>query len=125
MATKVVESAKPPNPSFILQNSKQVTFLLFANGNKSGSILYTGNREGDLIVYNYKLRRPVFSSFDSNKQSILTIAEIDENAFFTHTRNGRIFKWAGLENSNFHSKCTILFTYRKLSIEFIGFEKFH
>lgn len=79
----------PPNPIFIQQNSKQITQVLFSSHEE---LLYSGNRDGDLVVYNYKYRRPVFSS-NANKQPILTICELDRDTFITHTRNGSIFEW--------------------------------
>ena len=93
----------PPNPIFIQQNAKQITQVKFSSRNEE--ILYSGNRDGDLVIYNYKYRRPVFSS-NANKQPILTLVELDRDTFISHTRNGSIFKWKG-ENTAFKCNCNI------------------
>lgn len=94
----------PPTPLFILQNSKQITSVLFSRLSDPPH-LFSGSRDGDVVIYNCKHRRPVFSSNVNNKQAILTIVELDESNFLTHTRNGCIFKWTGQDLSSPTFKC--------------------
>ena len=90
------QSGTIPTPSFILQNSGQVTFVLFSN--YDNSLFYTSNRNGDLKIYDLKLRRSIFSH-NSNKESIQGIAELDETNFLTQSRNGLICKWSKNESN--------------------------
>lgn len=90
-----------PNPIFILQNSKPITCLLFST--KNSNILYSGNRNGDLTIYDVSLRRSNYST-NPNKESILSIIELDESNFLAYCRNGSIFKWIKSE-SEWHFNC--------------------
>ena len=90
-----------PNPIFILQNSKPITCLLFST--KNSNILYYVNRNGDLTIYDVSLRRSTYST-NPNKESILSIIELDESNFLAYCRNGSIFKWIKSE-SEWHFNC--------------------
>ena len=91
-------------PIFILQNSKPVTNVLFSLSNSD--TIYTGNRDGYFTVYSLKLRRSMFVN-NPEKQSILSIMELDENTVLTYGRNGSVFKWT-TNNSSYDVKCKIL-----------------
>ena len=90
------QSGTIPTPSFILQNSNQVTFVLFSNFDCN--LFYASNRNGDLNIYDLKLRRSIFNQ-NPNKQSIQSIAELDEIHFLTQSRNGIICEWAKNETN--------------------------
>lgn len=96
-----IMSSLAPNPIFILQNSKPITCLLFST--KNSNILYSGNRNGDLTIYDISFRRSTYSN-NPNKESILSIIELDEANFLAYCRNGSIFKWIKSE-SGWHFNC--------------------
>lgn len=96
-----------PCPSFILQNSNQITCVLFSKHNKD--ILYSSNRNGDVTLYDLNLRRAILSK-NPNKQSILSIAESDQNSIFTHSRNGSLYKWTKAE-ANWNINCQTIFLF--------------
>ena len=88
-------SNESPVPIFILQNSGPISCVLFSEFIKD--ILFASNRNGNLNVYDLNLRRSLFEA-NSNKESILSIAELNENNIFTHSRNGVIQKWTRSQN---------------------------
>ena len=89
-----------PSPIFILQNSKPITALLFSS--LQNDIIYVGNRNGDLTIYDVNLRRSVFS-INPNKESILSLIELDENNLLAYCRNGSVFK-SSINSTNFKCK---------------------
>lgn len=98
------QSMNPPTPVFIQQSSKQITYVKFSRQPKNQRpILYSGNRDGDLVIYDCTHRRPIFSS-NTNKQPVLTIIE-SADLLISHTRNGRLFKWTGADLSNLKPQC--------------------
>ena len=94
-------SAAIPNPIFILQNSKPITSLLFSA--VKSEIIYAGNRNGDLTIYDVNLRRSLFSA-NPNKEAILSIIELDENTCLAYCRNGSVFKWNNISNTTLKCK---------------------
>lgn len=110
LMTSTPQPPPPPTPVFIQQTSKQVTFVRFSSSSSASSrpILYSGNRDGDLVVYDCTHRRAVFTA-NANQQAILTIVELDSDlnhvSLLTHTRNGRLFKWTGPDVSTLQFKC--------------------
>ncbi len=92
----------PPQPLFVLQNTKPVTVVLFSTLNSD--ILYTGNRDGDFTVYTLKLRRPLFSA-NHEKQAILSIIELNISTILTYIRNGSIYKWVKTSQDSYKSEC--------------------
>lgn len=116
-------SQLPPNPSFILQNSKPVNTVLFSKYNKQ--LLFSGNRNGDLNIYSLNYRRSIFSA-NANNEAILSIAEIDQQTFLTHTRNGQIFKWTEKKDQNswtFTCKLIKIFLNSNLKFNCLGIYK--
>lgn len=99
-------SSAPPTPVFIQQNNAPLTHLLFSRFD--ADILYSGNRNGDFAIYNCKYRRPVFSS-NANKNSIMSMVELNQNELLTHNRNGTIFKWTGRDSSSLVPKCKMIY----------------
>lgn len=97
-------SKLPPNPSFILQNSKPVNSVLFSLFNKQ--LLLSGNKNGDLNIYSLSNRRSIFCA-NANSEAILSIAEIDQNNFLTHSRNGQIFKWTRQDENSWNFVCML------------------
>lgn len=97
-------SKLPPNPSFILQNSKPVNSVLFSIYNKQ--LLFSGNKNGDIYIYSLSYRRSIFYA-NANSEAILSIAEIDENQFLTHTRNGQIFRWTKQKENSWSFVCML------------------
>ncbi|RNA44651.1 guanine nucleotide-binding subunit beta 1 [Brachionus plicatilis] len=95
-------SRLPPNPSFILQNSKPVNSILFSKYNKQ--LLFSGNRNGDLNIYSLSYRRSIFSA-NPNSEAVLGISEIDQDTFLTHSRNGQIFKWTKQDENSWTFMC--------------------
>ncbi len=91
-----------PSPIFILQNSKPITALLFSS--LKNDIIYAGKRNGDLTVYDVNLRRSVFS-INPNKESILSLIELDENSLLAYCRNGSVFKSSVSNISSTNFKC--------------------
>jgi WD40 repeat protein len=85
-----IDRSIPPNPEFILQNTSQLNCVLFSA--KQSDLLYASNRNGDLNIYNLELRRSIFQS-NPNKESILSIAELENLELITQSRNGSIYKW--------------------------------
>lgn len=102
-----VRPPPPPNPTFVLQNSKPVTCVEFSSSAGLDHVLYAGNRNGDLTIYNHKVRRSLFSS-NVNSQAILSIVELpneSSNFLLTHTRNGFIYKWTRENDTSFRHEC--------------------
>lgn len=99
----------PPNPIFILQNSKPVNTVLFS---KYNNLLYTGNRSGDLNIFNLQLRRSIFSA-NPNGEAILSINEIDKENFLSHSRNGQIFKWNKVDEKTWKFDCMTITIFGK------------
>ena len=97
-------SATRPNPVFILQNSKPISSLSFSDYHQN--LLFSGNRDGDLIVFNLELRRNIFTA-KPNKHALLGLAELDENNLLSFSRNGSIFKWSMNSSTEFAYKCKI------------------
>ena len=100
-----MSSNQQPCPIFILQNSKQISSLLFSSFHND--ILYSGNREGDLVIYDLKHRRALFNH-DSNGQAILGIADLASDNFLTYTRNGSVYQFAQQSNTEWTSKCNYI-----------------
>ena len=91
-----------PTPIYILQNSGPINSLLFSVFNKD--LIYAGNRNGALNIYDLNLRRSVFNRNPSN-ESILSIVELNENTILTHARNGIVYKWSKNQSEwDFNSK---------------------
>ncbi|CAF0769823.1 unnamed protein product [Brachionus calyciflorus] len=105
----------PPNPLFILQNSKPINCVLFSIYNKN--LLYTGNRNGDFNIFDLKLRRSVFI-MNLSDEAILSITEIDADNILTHSRNGQIFKWTRIDPKSWKPKCI----YHKEAYTFCQFQ---
>jgi hypothetical protein len=83
-------SDRIPKPIFILKNSGPITSVLFSEFKQEN--LFVSNRNGSLNIYDLDLRRSIFEC-NSNKESILSIIELNENTFLTYLRNGTIQKW--------------------------------
>jgi len=108
-----------PSPLFILQNAYPINYVLFSNSNSN--LVYSGNRNGDLNIYDLKLRRSVFSQ-NANKQPVLGIIELSESSLLTQNRSGSIFKWDSNNDSNWNIERMVLghtfFTLITSSIDF-------
>jgi len=83
-------SDRVPKPIFILQNSGPITSVLFSEFKQD--LIFVSNRTGSLNIYDLNLRRSIFEC-NSNKESILSIIELNENNFLSQLRNGVIQKW--------------------------------
>lgn len=97
----LTERSPPPLPEFILQNTSQLNHVLFSD--ELPDLFYASNRNGDLNIYNLNLRRSVFHS-NPNKESILSIAELENQNLITHSRNGSIYKWTK-NNVDWNHEC--------------------
>lgn len=94
-------SQSVPSPTFILQSSKPVTSLHFST--IESDILYSGNRDGLINIYNLQLRRSVFSHNPGN-QSILSFIELDDSNILAYGRNGSIYK-LNKNNTTYEINC--------------------
>lgn len=95
------QNSTVPHPKFILQNSKPITYLLHSSA--SADLLYAGNRNGDITLYDTCLRRSIYSA-NPNNESILSIIELSAECFLGYCRNGTIFKWTKT-NTEWNYEC--------------------
>ena len=92
-----------PKPIFILQSSKPVTTVHFSA--IETDILYSGNRDGLINIYNLQLRRSVFNLNPGN-ESILSFIELDNHNVLAYGRNGSIYKLTK-SNTSYEFKCKL------------------
>jgi WD40 repeat protein len=94
-----------PSPLFILQNAHPVNYVQFSDSNSN--LIYSGNRNGDLSIYDLKFRRSLFSK-NANNQPVLSIIELNESCLLSQNRSGSIFKWNLNDVSNWNFERIIL-----------------